>query len=60
LWETLVLIDQVTGNLLLVEPQSGTLLPVSFNSIFDSVVDLKNRLTGDGAMRGQRKGAIHR
>ncbi len=34
---------------MLVEPQSGTLLPVSFNSIFDSVVDLKNRLTGDGA-----------
>ncbi len=32
---------------MLVEPQSGTLLPVSFNSIFDSVVDLKNRLTGD-------------
>jgi hypothetical protein len=31
----------------LVEPTSGTILPVSFNSIFDSVLDLKNRLTGE-------------
>ena len=37
---------QVTGGLVLAEPGSGAVLPVQVGSVFDSVKDLKNRLTG--------------
>ena len=38
--------DEVTGNLVLAEPDSGTVIPVTTNNIVDTVKDLKNRLTG--------------
>ena len=38
--------DEVTGNLVLAEPDSGTVIPVTTNTIVDTVKDLKNRLTG--------------
>ena len=38
---------KVTGALVLVEPTSGSILPVKLGSgVLDSVKDLKNRLTG--------------
>ena len=36
----------MTGNLVLAEPSTGTVLPVPMNTVYDSVQDLKNRLTG--------------
>ena len=43
----IVIILQVTGALVLVEPTSGSILPVKLGSgVLDSVKDLKNRLTG--------------
>ena len=36
----------MTGALVLAEPGSGGVLPVKLGSVFDSVKDLKNRLTG--------------
>ena len=42
----LAVYDEVTGNLVLVDPDSGTVLPVPMNTVYDSVKDLKNRLTG--------------
>ena len=36
----------MTGALVLAEPESGGVLPVKLGSVFDSVKDLKNRLTG--------------
>ena len=38
--------DEVTNNLVLAEPDSGTIIPITMSSVFDSVKDLKDRLTG--------------
>lgn len=38
--------DEVTGALVLAEPDSGTVLPITINTIYDSVRDLKDRMTG--------------
>ena len=38
--------DEVTGKLVLAEPDTGTVLPITTNNIVDTVKDMKNRLTG--------------
>jgi len=38
--------DEVTGALVLADPESGTVLPITINTIYDSVRDLKDRMTG--------------
>eukprot|EP00092_Neocalanus_flemingeri_P037789 GFUD01041137.1.p1 GENE.GFUD01041137.1~~GFUD01041137.1.p1 ORF type:complete len:1900 (+),score=456.60 GFUD01041137.1:60-5702(+) len=42
----LAIYDEVTGALVLAEPDTGTVLPITLNTIYDSVRDLKDRMTG--------------
>ena len=38
--------DEVTNNLVLAEPDTGTVIPITMNTVIDTVKDMKDRLTG--------------
>ena len=42
----LAVYDEVTGGLVLAEPDTGAVLPLSLNTIYDTVREMKDRITG--------------
>ena len=44
--QVLAVHDEVSGKLVLAEPHTGTVLPITTNNIVDTVKDMKDRLTG--------------
>ena len=46
--------------LLLVEPSSGAILKISMGSLFDSMIEMTQRLTGVKAGNGKNKNAFYR
>ena len=46
--------DEVTNNLILAEPDTGTVIPITMNSVIDSVRDMRDRLTGKAAKKEEK------